>query len=152
MPVTDQPSGQFITDQKGLEKVFRQNYDKYVAMAKKHLGEHAASAPRIVSKAFNLAWQDRKRFASMEDLDAFIGAQIHHGAVREQSRVAGLKRLDHGAAHKEKHEVKEMTVEEAWARLAPTLEGGSKEAYRERASTARHEAADHMKDLGRERQ
>ena len=151
MPVTDQPSGQFITDQKGLEKVFRQNYDKYVEMAKKHLGEHGASAPRIVSKAFNLAWQDRKKLATMADLDAFIGAQIHHGAVREQSRVAGLKRLDHGAAHKEKHEVHEMSVDEAWKRLEGTLQGGSNEAYRERASTARHEAADHMKGLAKER-
>ena len=148
---TDQPSGQLITDEKTLERLFRATYNKHIADAKNRLGADAAtSAPRVVSKAFHLAWQDRKRFHSQEELDAFIGAQIHHGATREISRRAGLHRMDHheglGGA-KSKHETHEMSVDEAWDRLKQTLQGGAPEAQRARASTARHEAAAHMAGL-----
>lgn len=158
MPVTsqptDQPSGQLITDEKVLEQLFRAHYARWIADAKGRLGEEVASAaPRVVSKAFHLAWQDRKRFHSQEELDAFLGAQIHHGATREISRRAGLHRMDHheglGGA-KTKHETHEMSVDEAWERLRHTLEGGAPEAYRARASNARHEAAEHMKGLAKE--
>ncbi|HYC49463.1 MAG TPA: FecR family protein [Gemmatimonadaceae bacterium] len=150
---TDQPTGQILTDQKVLEKLFRQHYARYLASAKKQLGEPAHAAPRVVSKAFNQAWQDRKRFTSFDELDAFIGAQIHYGATREVSRRAGLHRMDHheglgGGAHT-KHETHEMTVDEAWDRLEHTLQGGAPEAYRARASSARHEAAEHVKGLAK---
>jgi ferric-dicitrate binding protein FerR (iron transport regulator) len=152
---TDHPYGQIITDEKTLERLFRAHYAKWIADAKNRLGAEAApSAPRVVSKAFHLAWQDRKRFHSQEELDAFIGAQVHHGATRELSRRAGLHRMEHheglGGA-KAKHEVHEMSVDEAWDRLQHTLQGGAPEAYRARASTARHEAAEHMKGLATER-
>lgn len=151
---TDQPTGQLITDQKVLEKLFRQHYARLLADAKSRLGDASHSAPRVVSKAFHLAWQDRKRFHSFEELDAFLGAQIHHGATREISRRAGLHRMEHheglgGHAHT-KHETHEMTVDEAWDRLEHTLQGGAPEAYKARASTARHEAAAHVKDLAKQ--
>lgn len=162
MPVTsqptDQPTGQLITDEKTLERLFRSNYDKWVADAKRRLGpEASAAAPRVVSKAFHLAWQDRKRFHSQEELDAFLGANVQHGAAREMSRLASLHRMDaHSAAgsHKESaHDHAEMTVDEAWERLQNTLKGGggAPEAHRARASTARHEAAEHMAGLAKER-
>jgi ferric-dicitrate binding protein FerR (iron transport regulator) len=152
---TDQPTGQLITDQKVLEKLFRQHYARLVADAKNRLGDASLAAPRVVSKAFHLAWQDRKRFHSFEELDAFLGAQIHHGATREISRRAGLHRMESheglgGHAHA-KHETHEMTVDEAWDRLEHTLQGGAPEAYKARASTARHEAAAHVKDLARKK-
>ena len=147
---TDQPTRQLITDQKVLETIFREHYARLLEDAKKRLGEASAVAPRVVSKAFHLAWQDRKRFHSFDELDAFLGAQIHHGATREISRRAGLHRMDHheglGVGHA-KHETHEMTVDEAWDRLEHTLSGGAPEAYRARASTARHEAAEHVKGL-----
>jgi len=150
---TDQPTGQILKDQAVLEKIFREHYARYLASAKKQLGEPAHAAPRVVSKAFHQAWQDRKRFTAFDDLDAFIGAQIHYGATREVSRRAGLHRMDHheglgGGAHT-KHETHEMTVDEAWDRLAHTLEGGAPDAYRARASSARHEAAEHVKGLAK---
>lgn len=152
---TDQPTGQLITDQKVLEQLFRQHYSRLVADAKSRLGDAASAAPRIVSKAFHLAWQDRKRFHSFDELDAFLGAQIHHGATREISRRAGLHRIEsheglggHGTA---KHETHEMTVDEAWDRLQHTLQGGAPEAYKARASTARHETAAHVKDLAKKK-
>lgn len=158
MPVTnqptDQPTGQIITDQKTLERLFRGNYAKWVADAKRRLGDAPSAAPRVVSKAYHLAWQDRMRFHSEEELDAFLGANIQHGAAREMSRIAGLHRMDaHGAGPgvKTHHEVTEMSVDEAWERLEHTLQGGAPEAYRARASSARHEAAEHVKQLGKER-
>lgn len=151
---TDQPTGQLITDQKVLEKLFRQHYARLVADAKNRLGDASAAAPRVVSKAFHLAWQDRKRFHSFEELDAFLGAQIHHGATREISRRAGLHRMEAheglGGHSHAKHETHEMTVDEAWDRLEHTLQGGAPEAYKARASTARHEAAAHVKDLAKQ--
>jgi len=159
MPVTNQPTeqpyGQLITDQQVLERLFRANYTKWVADAKRRLGDAGSSAaPRVVSKAFHLAWQDRKRFHSQEELDAFLGANIQHGAARELSRIAGLHRMDaHGAgpAGAKHHDTHEMSVDEAWDRLQHTLQGGAPEAYRARASTARHEAAEHVAQLGKER-
>src|SRR5688572_11534761 len=149
-PPTDQPAGQLITDQAMLERIFRASYDRWVKDARSRLGEKSNAAPRVVSKAFHLAWQDRKRFRSQDELDAFIGAQIHHGATREVSRSAGLHRMDNiGGASKAKHETHEMNVDEAWDRLSHTLQGGAPEAYRARASTARHEAAEHVKGLAR---
>jgi ferric-dicitrate binding protein FerR (iron transport regulator) len=159
MPVTSQPTdhpyGQIITDEAALEKVFRANYARLVVDAKGRLGaDAAASAPRVVSKAFHLAWNDRKRFHSMEELEAFLGANIQHGAARELSRQAGLHRMAHheGLGGKgQKHETGEMTVDEAWDRLHHTLQGGAPEAYRARASNARHEAAEHVAQLGKTR-
>jgi ferric-dicitrate binding protein FerR (iron transport regulator) len=152
---TDQPTGQLITDQKVLEKLFRQHYARLVADAKGRLGDASLAAPRVVSKAFHLAWQDRKRFHSFDELDAFLGAQIHHGATREISRRAGLHRMESheglGGHAQTKHETHEMTVDEAWDRLEHTLQGGAPEAYKARASTARHEAAAHVKDLAKKK-
>ena len=108
----------------------------------------------MVSKAFHLAWADRQRFHSMEELDAFLGATVHHGAARELSRIAGLHRMDAhggGGGRREKHDVTEMSVDEAWDRLHHTLQGGAPEAYRARASTARHEAAEHVAQLAKGR-
>ena len=165
MPVsnqpTDQPVGQLITNEQALERLFRANYAKWVADAKRRLGPDAESAaPRVVSKAFHLAWQDRKRFNSQEELDAFLGANIQHQSARELSRRASAHRFgghaagggEHEADHKAAaHDHAEMTVDEAWDRLHHTLQGGAPEAYRTRASTARHEAAAHVKDLAKER-
>jgi ferric-dicitrate binding protein FerR (iron transport regulator) len=150
---TDQPTGQLITDEKTLERLFRAKYAKLLVDAKGRLGDATSAAPRVVSKAFHLAWNDRKRFHSEEELDAFLGANIQHGAAREQSRIAGLHRMDaHSAGHKEaKHEHAEMSVDEAWDRLQHTLAGGAPEAYRARASSARHEAAEHVAQLGKEK-
>jgi ferric-dicitrate binding protein FerR (iron transport regulator) len=160
MPVTnqptDQPTGQLLTDQQTLERLFRATYSTWIVDAKRRLGDGSAAAPRVVSKAFHLAWQDRKRFRSQDELDAFLGANIQHGAARELSRIAGLHRMDSRTAggtagQKQQHDHAEMTVDEAWERLQHTLEGGAPEAYRERASTARHEAAEHVAALGKER-
>lgn len=151
---TDQPSGQLITDEAVLERLFRANYVRLVVDAKGRLGDASSSAPRVVSKAFNMAWQDRKRFHSMEELEAYLGANIHHGAAREISRRAGLHRMDHheGLGGKGgKHESSEMSVDEAWDRLKHTLQGGAPEADRARASNARHEAAEHVAKLGKDR-
>ncbi len=160
MPVTsqptDQPYGQVLSDEKALERVFRASYAKWVADAKGRLGPDAASAaPRVVSKAFHLAWQDRARIRSQDELDAFIGAQIHHQSARELSRRASVHRLEKNENVSQKdihHDAKEMTVDEAWERLQHTLQGSvAPEAARQRASTARHGAAEHVKDLAKER-
>ncbi|HEU4996850.1 MAG TPA: FecR family protein, partial [Gemmatimonadaceae bacterium] len=139
-----------ITDQQVLERLFRASYLKWVADAKGRLKEASSSAPRVVSKAFHLAWQDRKRFHSQDELDAFLGANIQHGAAREISRIAGVHRMSHGGAA-QKHESGEMSVDEAWQRLKSALEGAAPESQRQRASTARHEAAGHMAQLAQKR-
>jgi ferric-dicitrate binding protein FerR (iron transport regulator) len=138
-------SSQLITSEQVLERLFRAGYERWIADARKRLGaEAASSAPRVVSKVFHLAWTDRSRFHSQEELDAFLGANIQHQSARELSRKASAHRLDKGGeAHKE-HAVKEMTIDDAWTALKGTLSGGAPEALRQRASTARHEAAEHF--------
>jgi ferric-dicitrate binding protein FerR (iron transport regulator) len=115
----------------------------------------------VVSKAFHLAWNDRSKISSQEELMAFLRSSVQHGSARELSRRAGLHRADHaisGSTHETEvqhehphHDPVEMGIDEAWDRLKHTLHGGAPEAYRKRASAARHEAAEHMKDLAKER-
>lgn len=142
-------SNQLIASEQVLERLFRAGYERWLADAKKRLGAEAEiSAPRVVSKVFHLAWTDRARFRTQDELDAFLGANIQHQAARELSRRVSAHRMDKGAAHKE-HEHAEISVDEAWDRLSHTLQGGSPDAYRKRASTARHEAAGHMASIGK---
>ena len=157
---TDQPSGQVIKDEGSLEKLFRAHYPALLTEAKSKLPGAETGAPRVVSKAFHMAWNDRSQFRSTEELLVFLKASIQHGAAREISRRAGLKRADHmisGSTHEDghapaaHHEISEMSVDEAWERLQHTLHGGVPEAYRKRASISRHEAAEHVAALGKER-
>src|SRR5437016_3821692 len=55
---TDQPSG-VLSDEKTLERIFREKYTALVEEAKTHLAESPSSAPRVVSKSCNQAWHDR---------------------------------------------------------------------------------------------
>jgi ferric-dicitrate binding protein FerR (iron transport regulator) len=157
---TDQPTGRIITDEKSLETLFRAHFAALLADAKAKLPGAEIAAPRVVSKAFHQAWNDKGQFRSQEELTVFLKAAIQHGAAREVSRRAGLHRADHaisgstdtGETHTTTHhDVVEMNVDEAWDRLQHTLHGGAPEAYRQRASTARHEAAEHMAALGTQR-
>lgn len=157
---TNQPSGKIITDEASLERLFRSQFPALVAEAKSQLEGAEASAPRVVSKAFHQAWNDRAQFTTNEELQAFLHAAIHHGSARELSRLAGLHRVDHavaGSNHPDgshphgQHDVSDMTVDDAWTRLQQTLHGAVPEAQRARASTARHEAAEHMAHLAKKR-
>lgn len=160
MPATSS-SSQLIPNEDALEKLFRAHYAELLIEAKSKLAGAETAAPRVVSKAFHLAWNDRAQFKSNEELKAFLRASVGHGAAREISRRAGLHRADvaiSGSTHEtetpsEHHHADpvEMGIDEAWDRLKHTLHGGAPEAYRKRASAARHEAAEHMKDLGKER-
>lgn len=160
MPATSS-SSQLIPNEDALEKLFRAHYAELLKEAKGKLAGAETAAPRVVSKAFHLAWNDRAQFKSNEELMAFLRASVGHGAAREISRRAGLHRADvaiSGSTHEteapsEHHHADpvEMGIDEAWDRLKHTLHGGAPEAYRKRASVARHEAAEHMKDLGKER-
>jgi transmembrane sensor len=164
MPATsssNQPAGQLIPNEDALEQLFRAHYGELLVEAKGKLAGAETAAPRVVSKAFHLAWNDRSKFSSREELMAFLRSSVQHGAARELSRRAGLHRADHaisGSTHETEiqhehrhHDPVEMGIDEAWDRLKHTLHGGAPEAYRKRASAARHEAAEHMKDLGKER-
>jgi ferric-dicitrate binding protein FerR (iron transport regulator) len=144
-------ANQLITSEQVLEKLFRAGYARWVEDARKRLGaEAASSAPRVVSKVFHLAWTDRARFHTQDELDAFLGANIQHQSARELSRKASAQHLAHKTDDHKDHG-KEISMDEAWERLKGTLQGGAPEAYRQRASTARHEAADHMKNIGQEK-
>src|SRR5689334_10407898 len=110
-------SNQLITSEQVLEKLFRAGYSRWVEDAKKRLGaEAASSAPRVVSKVFHLAWTDRARFHTQDELDAFLGANIQHQSARELSRKASAQHLAHKADDHKDHG-KEMTMDEAWDRL-----------------------------------
>jgi ferric-dicitrate binding protein FerR (iron transport regulator) len=145
--MTSPSTGPLLSSEQELERLFRAGFSRWVEDAKNRLGSHAVAAPRVVSKAYHLAWTDRQRLRSQEELDAFLGANIAHGSVRELSRRAGLARMAHGEHH-EPHDHAEMNVDEAWDRLSHTLQGGTPEGYRKRASLARHEVAGHMGELG----
>ena len=152
--MTGPSASSLLASEQVFEQQFRAGYARWIEEAKKHLGPDAPSAaPRVVSKAFHLAWSDRQRLRTQADLDAYLGANIQHGAARELSRRSRLHRMGSiGGGSKEaaEHDQAELTVDDAWDRLKHTLQGApAAEAQRARASTARHGAAEHMASLGK---
>lgn len=165
MPVTSPPMGSNVpptpepgtplSDPHALEDYFRSHFSELTTEAKSHLDDAASSAPRVVEGAFRHAWEERQRFQTPHDLDAFLHEEVRHGAAREKSRRASLHYHDaHNASHAAAHEVT-SDVEQSWNHLARTLhftpDADTAAAQEEVAAHLRHDAAGHVAGLAKSR-
>lgn len=148
-PGAPSPSPSPLTDERELERLFRAQYAALTEEAKHDLGEDAhAAAPRVVENAFRLAWEERTRFQTPQELDAFLHESVHHGVAREKSRRASLHHLEEhrGGVTRRASGAHEVSVDESWERLAHTLHfgGTTSGAAQQVKHVLRHDAAEHV--------
>lgn len=167
MPATSPPMGSSasptpepgapLSDPGSLEGYFRAHFSELATEAKSHLDDAASSAPRVVEGAFRHAWEERERFHSALELDAFLHEEVRHGAAREKSRRASLHRHDapHAPAHAMTAHDTTASVDESWGHLARSLHftGDSNHAVaqEEVAAHLRHDTAGHVAELAKKR-
>jgi ferric-dicitrate binding protein FerR (iron transport regulator) len=141
-----------------LERVFREEYDTLLGIARTELTE-AEAAPRLVESAMYAAWRQRDQFLSPGDLEFFLRDTIHKDAVRENGRRAAMHRFhEHegtaaGAPHRAMPRQPE-SVDDAWREFASVLHApaaDSEEAAHLRHDQSRHGAAAHVAHVADER-
>lgn len=142
-----------LTDETALRQRFFAKYDALLADARAALGADAAElAPKVVEGAFVRAWDARDRFATADELDAFLADDVHHAAARALSRRAAAHRLG-GAGARTSHETLATNADESWTHVQHALHGESHspEVLAEAAAISRHEAAEHIAEMSKER-
>jgi ferric-dicitrate binding protein FerR (iron transport regulator) len=140
------PSTSPITDERGLERLFRAHFTPLVEQARGELDTAAQAAPRVVEGAFKHAWEERARFQTPAELEAFLHDSVHHGAARELSRRASVHHFHSTAAPAKKVVDAPPNVDESWTRVSHSLHVGEDTAEKnaEVSQHLRHDAAEHV--------
>jgi ferric-dicitrate binding protein FerR (iron transport regulator) len=141
-----------LANEDALRSAFLAEYAALTAAARKDLGPDAAVlSTKVVEGAFVRAWDARTRIQTPEDLHNFLVDDVHHAAARALSRRAAAHRLGGAAAHTA-HASADATPEQSWAHIQHALHGEhSPGALAEAAAISRHEAAEHMAAMTKER-
>ena len=141
-----------LTDEEALHRAFIAEHATLTAEAKKKLGDDAvALGPKVVEGAFVRAWDTRAQFRTQDQLKKFLVDDVHHASARALSRRVAAHRFaghEKAAAHK----VAETTMEQSWTNIMHALHGEahSPKALAATAAASRHEAAEHMKNVGKD--
>jgi ferric-dicitrate binding protein FerR (iron transport regulator) len=138
-----------LGDETALERLFRTHFSTLAAEAREHLGpEAAASAPRVVEAAFRTAWDERERFASDQEVEAFLHQAVKRCAARELSRRAAAHHMGGSGAHAVHHAgAAPADVDQAWAHLQRAMHPARGDAEAAHAQHLRHDAAQHVAQL-----
>ena len=138
------PSAPPLTDERGLERLFRTYFTPLVEQARGELDTAAQAAPRVVEGAFRHAWEERERIQSPAELETFLHDSVHHGAARELSRRASVHHYN--AAPTKKAADAPPNVDESWEHLSRSLHIGDTAVDRsaEVSEHLRHDAAEHV--------
>jgi ferric-dicitrate binding protein FerR (iron transport regulator) len=142
-----------LADEEALRRAFLAEYPALTAEARTDLGSDAAVlSTKVVEGAFVRAWDARERLKTPEDLHKFLVDDVHHGAARALSRRAAAHRLGGDAAHTA-HSTADATQDQSWAHIQHALHGEahSPKALAEAAAISRHEAAEHIVGVTKER-
>jgi transmembrane sensor len=141
-----------LASEDALKSAFLSEYAALTEVARKDLGSDAAVlSTKVVEGAFVRAWDARSRIQTPDELHKFLVDDVHHAAARALSRRAAAHRLGGAAAHTA-HATTEATPEQSWAHIKSALHGEhSPGALAEAAAISRHEAAEHMAAMTKER-
>jgi DNA-directed RNA polymerase specialized sigma24 family protein len=156
VPPTPEP-GTPLSDPRALEDYFRAHFSELATEAKSQLDDAASSAPRVVEGAFRHAWEERQRFQTPQDVEAFLHEEVRHGAAREKSRRASLHHFDPhgGSSHSSASHPTSIDVDQSWNHLARTLhftpDVDTAAAKEEIAAHLRHDAAGHVAEMAKKR-
>ncbi|MDQ6635480.1 MAG: FecR domain-containing protein [Gemmatimonadota bacterium] len=151
--VSTPPPRTALADEEALRRVFLSEFPALAAEARTDLGPDAAVlSTKVVEGAFVRAWDARAQLATPEALHKFLVDDVHHAAARALSRRAAAHRLGGDAAHTA-HTTAETTPDQSWAHIQHALHGEahSPQALAEAAAISRHEAAEHIVGVTREK-
>jgi ferric-dicitrate binding protein FerR (iron transport regulator) len=151
---SDTPAGSPLGDARALEEMFRAHYAGLTDEAKQQLEGATSFAPRVVEGAFRHAWEERQRFQTPQDVEAFLHEEVKHGAARERSRRAGLQRFEarQGGTGAHAHATAAVNVDESWAHVARALRFvDTSDTAQSSADALRHDAAGHVAQLAKKR-
>ncbi|MBK8250255.1 MAG: FecR domain-containing protein [Gemmatimonadetes bacterium] len=133
-----------------LETLFRAAFPSLMAKAKETLGDDGAAA-RVVERLIPKLFADRASFTSPADLTAMLDGALHEAAVRERSRLAGIRKRDDG---KSASSGPAPTVDDVWGKVINVIKGPSAEALaqaEQMKDKLRHEAGGHIREMTKQR-
>jgi ferric-dicitrate binding protein FerR (iron transport regulator) len=148
-----------LADEQALRLAFMSDFATLDAAARSKLGPEAANlSHKVVEGAFVRAWDARARFQTPEQVHQFLAEDVQHAAARALSRRAAAHRLGtpahdtHADAHAH-HSIEENDIEQSWSHVMHALHGEahSPRALADAAAHSRHEAAEHINVVAKER-
>lgn len=129
-----------------LEKLFRAAYPLLLGRAKETLSDDSAAA-RVVERLIPKLFTDRASLTTPAALEEMLDGAVHDAAVRERSRLAGIRKRDDG---KGSVAAPAHTVDDAWGKVIEAIKGPSEEALAQAAAMKdklRHEAGGHIREM-----
>jgi ferric-dicitrate binding protein FerR (iron transport regulator) len=149
-------SSSYLVDEAALRRAFDADYDRLLATARTQLGDASSQGTRIVEAAFVAAWMQRASLQSAEQVSAFLSEETKHGTSRALSRRAAAQRFGNKGGRESSSTAAHNSGEsanaaESWQHIERGIhqpDRGS-DAHAAVANAGRHEAAAHMKKVGR---
>lgn len=129
-----------------LETLFRAAYPVLLGKAKEVLGDDTAAA-RVVEKLFPRLYADRAALATPDALTEMLDGAVHDAAVRERSRIAGIRKRDDSSA---RSSAAAPSADAVWTRIAATIQGPSADTVaqaNQMKAKLRHEAGGHIREM-----
>ena len=129
-----------------LETLFRAAYPVLLGKAKEVLGDDTAAA-RVVEKLFPRLYADRAALATPDALTEMLDGAVHDAAVRERSRIAGIRKRDDSGA---RSSAAAPSADAVWTRIAATIQGPSADTVaqaNQMKAKLRHEAGGHIREM-----
>jgi ferric-dicitrate binding protein FerR (iron transport regulator) len=129
-----------------LEKLFRAAYPLLLVKAHEVLADDTAAA-RVVERLFPRLFAERAALTTPDALNQMLDANVHEAAVRERSRLAGIRKRDDGGV---KTSAAAPSADDVWKRIATTIQGPSAEAVAQASQMKdklRHEAGGHIREM-----
>lgn len=140
-------------DESALERLVRSHYASLHERARERLKDEPAAAPRLVVAAMLELWQERARFKSGSEIEAFLNEELRNRASAVRSRMAAVHRFERTEGVKHATHA-EPGVDQVWADLQASLHRPAVDpaaASRARGDHARHDAADHIAHVAERR-
>ncbi len=144
-----------LADEQALKRTFDAEFESCLTRARSHLGDAPTLAPRVVEGAFVNVWNRRGSITTPTQLSSVLAEEVMHGAARALSRRASGSRFgavggkDKGGAHAANAATADAAV--VWKQIETTIHGGAGQATHTAPGAAGHEAAAHMKTVGKGR-
>lgn len=134
-------------EEQALERGFLTLFPDLVREADEQLHDRA-SASRVAERAMLQLLSAREPIMNPASFDTALEQAMHQAVVREQSRLAALRRFDHneGMDNREHHASAEIDPAKAWERIRHARHHDPSERARPSVNEVNHMTAVHMAD------
>jgi ferric-dicitrate binding protein FerR (iron transport regulator) len=142
-----------LIDQTALKREFDAEFASALTTAGAQLGDASALAPRVVETAFASVWNQRGLIGTREQFTTMLAEQIRHDAARALSRRHSAGRFAGGKHAQAMHVAASDAPADVWTNIEKAIRAAESAAadasHAAHATTGRHEAASHMKSVGK---